>query len=139
MGWVFLNNLNALTSCISHESLSGQDLLPIVDTLKEVYKECTYTTPHFDGRIQACFGLGRFYWESGDRELAAEYYGSGAKAGQDAAAQGVALGDFAQGSHLTCRENLNSMRGVPLPRGGGGVPKSANRPQNTSVGYSTKN
>jgi hypothetical protein len=120
VGWVFLNNLNALVSCISHECLSGQDLLPIVDTLKEVHKECTYTTPHFEGRIQACFGLGRFYWECGDREVAAEYYGSGVKAGQDAAAQGFSLGAFAQESYEGCRENLNSMRGVPIPRGEGG-------------------
>ena len=85
-------------------------------------EECLKCTPNsFDGILIAAFGLGRYFWEGGDRELAAEYYGFGVKGGQDAEAQGVSLSGYAQDSLRGCRDNLRAMQGVPLPNPVGGI------------------
>ena len=115
---IFCNNLNALSSCVDHAVMAARDLEPVVDALQQAFEACKGS--HCDGWALAAFGLARFYWEAGNRERAAELYGSGVLAGHHAAAQNFALGAFALESCARCAENLGAMRGIPLPRQGGG-------------------
>ena len=110
---LFCNNLHALSCCVAHEMLPLAHHAPLIAALEEAYQPCQQAG-HFEGLAIIGFGLGFHFWSAGtiaSRDMAISWYAAGKKAGQDAAAQGIAFGRDAVGCLEMCNHNLDKMAG----------------------------